>query len=111
MESKLLAWTPTVLLSAFILKQLVLGTSVSEMGVSFALTVAVVSFEYLSKSRTLAHIEATLSKKVESQDAIISKQNLVIETMAIEISKVKDSIIGVRTAQGAGAMMGLKRTP
>lgn len=102
-------YAPIGLLSAFILKQLALGTSVSEMGVTFALTLAVVSYEYLSKSRKLSELESVLTKKTEAQDAIIKKQNEVIEAMAIEVSKVRNSIDGVRAAQGGGAMVGLKR--
>lgn len=110
MDNKHLHLVPTGLLSAYVLKQLVFGTSVSEMGVTFALTAAVVAYEYLSRSRKVAELEQVLTKKVESQDTVIRKQNEVIEEMAKEFAKVRDSVQGLRIAQNSGSLTGLTRT-
>lgn len=106
---------PTGLLCAFTLKLLAYGTSASECGVVAALCAVVFGIEYLSKSRRVQKIETDnrtfqdgLSKKIDDQVAIISKQNEVIKSLALELDQVRTSMSSVKMA--AGFNPSVKRT-
>lgn len=113
MESKI-NLIPIGLLSTFTLKLLFVGTNPSEMGIVFALSAVVYGTEYLSKSRRIQHVEndnknftESVTKKLEEQATIITKQNEVIKTLAVELAQVKDGMSSVKMSVG---MQGLKRT-
>lgn len=107
-------YMPMGLLCAFVLKVVLFGTSLSEMGVIFALASLCGIKEYMEKNRRIQTVEAVLKehkefldKKTEEQSNVISKQNEVIKNMADELDRVRSNITGLKMTAGfkkAGGM-------
>jgi ubiquinone biosynthesis protein UbiJ len=107
MESSKLQLVPMALLSAFVTKLMFSSPSLSEMGVVFALSSGLIAFEYLSKSKRVEKMEQELKtsqdfieKKITEQNSIITKQNEVIKSMALEFDQVRGNISSLKMATG-----------
>jgi len=80
---------PLGLLCAFVLKLIVFGTNLPEMGVVFALTAFAAMKDYMDKH-----------KKVQEMVEIINKQNEVIAKAVTEVDAIKTSMVGLKMNQG-----------
>jgi hypothetical protein len=120
MESKL-PLIPVGLLTAFIAKLLIYGSNLNEAIVVVSLSAVVMGYEYLSKSRRVQQIEtecrfliekmvqdnkefqAAQIKKIEDQTTIISKQNGVINELALQLDSVRNKVTAVNMSSGLSA--------
>ena len=73
------------LLLSFVIKMLIVSPSFSDMGIVLGLAAIVGLQHYLEKSTEIQDVKT-----------IVSKQTEVIQTMAVEMAKLKTSIEGVR---------------
>lgn len=106
---------PMGLLSIFIGKLLIWGTTPSEMGIVFALSAVTIAYEQFSKSKRIQTVERdnkefkeTILKKLEEDskkfETIISKQNEVIKTMAEELDKTRTNVTALKMGAGLKKM-------
>lgn len=82
---KFISYLPQGLLLSFIIKMLTVTPGFADMGIVFALA-------------AICGIQIYLEKNANTQDikTIVSKQNEVIQTMAVELSKVKTNMEGIK---------------
>lgn len=82
---KFINYLPQGLLLSFIIKMLIISTSFSDMGIVFALS-------------AICGIQVYLEKRDEIQEikTVVNKQNDVIQTMAVELSKIKTQMEGIK---------------
>ncbi len=87
---------PKGLLMTFLVKMLIVTTSYSDMGIILGLTGIVALQIYLEKQKSIKDIQESVFKKVDEQNIVITKQNQLLEQFAIEFTKVKNDVSGVK---------------
>lgn len=87
---------PKGLLVAFLVKMLLNTTSYSDMGIVFCLAGTVALQVYLEKSKSIQDLQEAVFKKSQEQNDVINKQNDVIAQFAVEFSKMKNEVAGVK---------------
>ena len=80
---------PIVLLSILTIKSVIFGTTLPEMGCVLGIASIVAISTYMQRT-----------KKLEEHAIVLSKQNEVIQTMALELSKVKNAMEGIKLTNG-----------
>ena len=87
---------PKGLLLSYLIKMLAITPSYSDMGIMVALCGIFALQAYLEKSKNIKEIQETVYKKIDEQNLTISKQNQLLEQFAIEFTKVKNDVSGVK---------------
>jgi hypothetical protein len=87
METKI-RLLPIGLLSAFVCKLLILGTTPQEMGVIVALASLTAGFEYFGRLKQIDK----LTSRIDTQDYTITEQNKVIARMAEEVGTLRSKV-------------------
>lgn len=87
---------PKGLLLSYLVKMLIITASFSDMGITFALCSIVGLQTYLEKSKTIKEVEETVYKRVDEQNLTIAKQNQLLEQFAIEFTKQKNEMAGIK---------------
>lgn len=87
---------PKGLLLAYAVKMLIITASFSDMGITFALGGIVALQVYLEKSKKIEEIKEEVFKKVDEQNGVIAKQNQLLEQFAVEFTKVKQDMQGIK---------------
>jgi hypothetical protein len=99
-------YLPLGLLSAFVLKSLILGTNLADMGVIFSLVALVSLKEFLDRHKKMKEIEDFVKSEVSEFKNVIQKQNEVIELMSKKIQENNTKVSSLTMAQGMKSRIG-----
>lgn len=90
---------PKAMVFAFLLKMFFIVPSIADVGILTALSAICIVQQWLSKHTEIQNIKT-----------VVNKQNEVIQTMAIEISKIKNVAEGLKIKEGFKNAEGFKRS-
>ncbi len=91
---------PLALLSLLVLKQLVTGCSLSEMGVAISLCAIVALKDHLEKHKEIKEVRETVTKELEEMKFVVKQQNDVIEKLAKALDENRTSVASIKLSQG-----------
>lgn len=87
---------PKGLLSAYLIKMIMLSPTINDVGIFAALAGVVAIQIHLEKKNTIEEVKAHCNKQIEEIKTVVNKQIEVISTTAVEISKLKNEMMGVK---------------
>lgn len=90
---------PLALLALLVLKQLISGTSLAEMGVTIAVAGIVSLKDFLEKQKHIQEVESLVKKELEEMKSVVKTQNEVIEKMAKAIDENRTGIASLKLSQ------------
>lgn len=100
---------PKGLLLSYLVKMLIITASFSDMGITIALSGIVALQIYLEKNKKIQEIKEETFKKIDEQNGVIAKQNQLLEQFAIEFTKTKNEIAGVKLRSDFKAAEGFNK--
>lgn len=91
---------PLGLLALLVVKQLIVGCSLSEMGVAISLCAIVALKDHLEKHKEINEIKDIVNKELEEMKFVIKQQNEVIEKLAKALDENRTSVASLKLSQG-----------
>lgn len=90
---------PKGMFFAYLVKMLIITPSFSDMGILIALASVVGVEIFLEKQKSIDEVKDACAKQVQDIQIVVNKQNDVIAQFAVEFSKMKNDVSGLRIKQ------------
>ena len=98
---------PRAIFLSYLVKIIVVGPSVNDVGVIFALSVVSGLAIYTEKKQSIQDTKEEFNKQLEEIKTVINKQSEVINLQAIEYAKLKNNIEGLKLKNDFRSIEGL----
>lgn len=108
---KLFGLLPKVIFLSYLIKMIAVTPSLADVGIIAALSCIAALQIYIEKKSTIQQVAENCNKQIAELQVVINRQSEVINLQAVEFSKLKNDMAGIKIKNdftGIGGL-GLKR--